>query len=296
MIIMLAILFCAIAGFMNTEKAQAAAKKTVLVTEQKQKIGGRYIWQDWEKGICYADSKTGTEKVLVAKTATGRVVGVVAVGKTLYYGISEFSTDKLKLYQCNINGKNKKQLGTIKHGDSLAYYYGGKLYIECHDVYDGTECDYTYISTYEFNIRTKKTKKIIDNCTVWTAAKNILLGIPNSGDYGPTDLCLYNLKTKKKIRISKEANGSCTTDGKKVYYVDFDNMQKNGYGHYILRSCNVKGKNKKTVVKFKGDTVREVTTKYIIYQKGYGDNSTYYKYTYKTKKTEQIEKPDWFTY
>lgn len=237
-----------------------------------------------QQDFCY--SKTKNNKI------TNNSSGFVQVGKKLYYGIHpKNNMDILKIYQCNANGKNKKYLGSVNHGEHLRHYYNNKLYIETHTP-DGSECDYTYINTYEFNLRTKKAKKIMDNCGIRNTRTNILLGIPNSGDYSPTTLYLYNLKTKKKICISKNADGSSVSDSKKVYYVDFDNFAKNGYGKYVLRNCNLKGKNKKTVVRFEADAIAKITTKYVVYQNGYGDDASYYKYTYKTRKTTKTNNVD----
>lgn len=280
--------FCLLLGaflFVNTPAETEAA--SYAKTNRETKVGKYYIWNDYNANtLKISTSKTGNGRTLV-KASTGRNLsyGILSNGSTVYYTEGQYTGSSYiaYIYRIKTNGKGRTYLGKVKDASALTAYYNGNLYLNCSD-----KRDYTLIHTYRFNLKTRRSSRVIKNMCVDTFYSKYLVGSPNSGAYGPNDLYSYNCKTKKKTKITSKS-GCSSKSGSKLYYAEFLSNGYDSINTFRIRRCNFSGSGKKTVVaKIKASSISRITSKYVYYRAYRNGNYNDYRYNIKAKKSERV--------
>lgn len=281
--------------------ADAAVNKSGRLNawEKQVKIGNYYYISN-SSGLYISSKKGNKGKLILPESKNGQKYDSNAyfAGNYIYYSYNKNS--KSYVYRMKVNGKSKKMIAKIsaKREDPLGsvelVYKNQILY--SHSNIDGSD-------VYSVNVKTKKVKylKGYSFSIVIKGEQSLLKGDHYKdyyaadvggykGDLCSTEKYIYNAKTQKLKRISKEA-WDIAIGGKYVYY-----LENNTKDSYRLMRSNVNGKKKKKLktIKNKGNiysgvTFYEVTSKYCIYTNWEGDGIVYYKYTFSNGKTEKVQ-------
>ena len=180
-----------------------------------------------------------------------------ATAKKIYYVIYQNNNDASysTLYQCNMEGKKKKNIAKVKENIELGAVYNGKFYVSAGNEWAG----YTTYTITKDGKRKLEKKEL----RVYRGSGQYMVGsVAEPTDVSPSDLCIYNAKTKKKIKLG--AGLAPRIIKKKVYYASFDYKK----GCYSIKSCNVNGKKQKTIATLPKNCiyVSYVCDKYVFYQ------------------------------
>lgn len=265
---------------------------------EKVKVGSYYIWKDEGLGVCISKTENGTGKVIIKnpiKQSDRLNNFYITNGKEVFYSIdiNYFGeNDYLKIYKIDITGKNNKYLGKLNHGDNIESYYNGMLYISCHESVGG--CDPTTSNMYEFNIKTGKSKKVIEDYFVLEKKGQYLLGKAPTGEYVPVKIQVYDTKNKKVYKISETGEHPVFLDNK-IYYADLSLFKSSEY-IMLIKSSSVTGKNQKELAKIKmggWGSIFKITTNYVMYNVCDDKyKSKLLSYNIKNKKTYTISKSE----
>lgn len=119
-----------------------------------------------------------------------------------------------------------------------------------------------------------------------------LIAVPNSGSADPLDLYTYNCVSGKKVRITKKMY-TVQIIGRKLYYAEYLNDEYETMNTFRIRSCNLSGTGKKTIVKsIQATSIGKMTSKYVYYKitREWGNSyyDDYYRYLVKTKKSQAL--------
>lgn len=187
------------------------------------------------------------------------------------------------IYRMKTNGTGREQIGTVKKGQSgwISAIYGNNLIYATSDTGSGT-----YITS--LNLKTKK-KTYIKNFnanfqadyTLEKAAvepyhyKNYFIAATATGAVMKRTVWVYNTKTNNFKVITKKGWGGAIK-GKKVYYLESSGS------NILLKTCSIKGKNKKILKKVKASKdpsvyMSSASGKYCIYTV----DGKEYKYKYR---------------
>lgn len=142
-------------------------------------------------------------------------------------------------------GDISKKLCSVKARDvNLCGYYKKKLYYS-------TDASGSFAgSLYVYKEKTKKKKRIIKYGYNFEIKGKYLIGVPNSGDWGPMELYSVNMSTAKVKRISSYAFGY-RIRGSKIYYMKTAKPKYGSINPYNVRvmKCNLNGSKRKAVSK-----------------------------------------------
>lgn len=281
--------------------ANAADNKSgKLNAWEKQVKVGKYYYKSDSSGLYISSKKGKTGTLLLPKNKDGQTYDHNAYfsGNYIYYSYS-IQNSKSYLYRMKVNGKSKKMIAEIaaKKEDAsgmIEFVYKNQV-IYSHSDINGSD-------VYSINVKTKKVKYLkgysfsavnseqtLSDCYHYKNYYAVDVG-GYKGDLYPTEKYIFNAKTQKLKRISKEA-WAIAIAGKDVYYLenDINNSCR-------LMRCDVNGKSKKKLKTIKNEgnsyaglTFHKVTSKYCIYTSWEGDSVVYYKYTFSTKKTQKVQ-------
>lgn len=143
-----------------------------------------------------SDGKTGKGKRIIKSNGSESSFdpGILTNGETIYYVMSSFDGTSWKsaIYQCDINGKNRKKLKNIdSEFVDLVNVYNNQIYF--------TACDINYISRegsmYSLSLKTLKVFKRVEGMdgASSTGSSRYIIG------YNGLDRQLYDCKEKKVI-------------------------------------------------------------------------------------------------
>lgn len=252
--VLLAALLICMFSCLITVNAQAASYQKI--TQEKEKIGQYYVWLD--NGMLTVSNASTGETV---KLASG-YPSAISNGNYVYLG--KLQSDSMKLYRYKLSTGEVVLLDEIKHGEAVVGYYQSKLYVERHDSSGSYGCDYTYIHTYSYNLKTGKMKRVMKNISVGDFYGKYLIGMPNSGAYMELPLKVYNAKTGKTKTLSSKALGFSRI-GKYVYYVHATKVVSGGWQARAYRYTLTTGTKKALGKTFTTSGVREIKKKYVRY-------------------------------
>ncbi len=279
-LLMLAVCLALCAGIFGKSgmKAEAASSYKQLFTGSSTvEKSGKYYFK-MTNGKYYVSTKKGSGYTLTP--ISGRAY---SNGKQVYYTYSNI------LYKYVLSSGKNTKLKTFKTVSDDNYYistiYGNKIFVT------RASFDAWKYWTYMYNTDTKKTKKILSNCTIEARYGKYVVGAKEyRTDVAPYTLTLYKITSKGLSRVKKLTSygKSPTFAGGKLYYVVYpkDSMEK-----ATLYRCSAKnGKSKKLIKTFKssqkytGVYIYDITSKSCKVSK---DNKIY-KYTYKTNKLTKL--------
>lgn len=236
----------------------AATKYYTIEAYNNVKIG-KYTYRFNENKNVLQRKKTGTSKyTTILKNVYGKCI---ATSSKIYY--ITYSGNYSILYQCNMNGKSKKKIAKSKMSFELGAIYNNKFYVST----GGEEAGYT---TYTIS-KSGKIKKEKSQLRIYRGGSNQYMvgSIAEPTDVSASSLCIYNAKTKKKIKLGD--GKAPRIINKKVYYASFNNSTN----RYIIKSCDLNGKNKKTITTLPETiSVAYVCDKYAMYT-AWDDNGNY---------------------
>lgn len=284
------LIFCFLAGicFAQPIRANAAGFKTIYPVAEKQRVGKYYLWSYDSGGSSYkvyaSTSKKGKGKV-IAKNILG-CSHILTDGSVVYYPVRK--SDATYIYSVKMNGNNRRLVGKINSKkallESISAYYGGKLYLS------------TGSSTLCLDLKTQKWK-----CVQEGAAPG-----KSSGEYQYREYLIlsrnyhasgagyiFNCRTEKSVKISGKPFSYGGFASGKVYFAERigETPYHQGYSYMRVRTCDLNGKNKKTIAKFpEGSVLEKGTSKYIYYRVYGGAVCKYYRYNIKAKKSKEITK------
>ncbi len=259
---------------------------------REKKIGSYYIWIGSDsQTIRISKSKKGKGTVLV-KAAKGRQMrNCFSDGKTVYYVESKSMDDEGHtvdyIYQIRTNKKGKKYLNKVRNFSVFAAWYKGKVYMSC-----CSDEFWDLVHTYCLDTKTNKVRCVMKDAEVWMQQGKYLIASPNSGDVSPLDLYTYNCVSGKRVRITRK-NHTVQIVGRKLYYAEYLNDSYEIMNTFRIRSCNLSGTGKKTIVKsIQATSIGKMTSKYVYYKiiREWGNSyyDDYYRYVIKTKKSQSL--------
>lgn len=284
-------------------RAEAARFKAIYPVAEKQKVGKYYIWSYDSGGDSYkvyaSTSKTGKGKV-IAKNILG-CSDILTDGSMVYYPAKK--SNAYYIYSVKMDGKNCKTVGKINSKkatlENIAAYYNGKLYLT-----GGYNMSY---STLCLDLKTKKWK-----CVQEGASPGKVSGEYQYGEYLFLGInyhakgagYVFNCGTQNSVKISDMPLSYGGFASGKVYFAERigEKPYQQGYSYIRVRTCDLNGKNKKTIAKLpEGSSLEKVTSKYIYYKvysggMGYGGTIKYYRYNIKTKQSKKITKHAFLSY
>lgn len=236
-----------------------------------------------KKGVLSVkNNKTKKTKILEKSSVDMRFL---TNGKYIYYSIQS------KLYRIKMDGTGKKYVATIKDAFSLKTYIDNKFFYTKTNKKDQTRDDF-----YSYDIKRKKSKKVMNNVGNILTCGKYILGMPSSGSYMPLWCSSINSQTNKQVRISNNTFFPSTQNGK-IYYVELTGSPLEPI--CIVKSCNPNGSNKKAISKkFRVNQYNiygRITSTYVYYYNMVSPNwqNRYYRFNYKTMKQERISKNKW---
>lgn len=187
-----AILMCGVL----TVSADAASYQKI--TQTKVKMSGKYFYCDSNNKIKVA--KNATE---AGKSITGNYVTGITNGVYIYYGATTQS-DGMNVFRYDVRNGKKIKICYVKHGESVVGFYDGKLYVTRHNFSGSYGHDYTYLSTYQYDVATKTLRKAVDNI-VAEGYDKYMYGMPNTGAMMTLPFKVFNASTKKVTVVDRNA-------------------------------------------------------------------------------------------
>lgn len=148
------------------------------------------------------------------------------------------------IYKKTKNGSPKKICSVKARDINLCGYYKKKLYYS-------TDASGSFSgSLYVYKEKTKKKKRLIKYGYHFEIKGKYLIGVPNSGSWGPMELYSVNMSTAKAKRISSYAVGY-RIRGSKIYYMKTAKPKRGSINPYNVRvmKCNLSGSKRKAVSK-----------------------------------------------
>ena len=234
------------------------------------KIGQYYYHLDVDRSKLQR-KKSGAKKYeTILKNIYGKCI---ATTKKIYYIAHTYNGDDTysTIYQCSMNGKNKKKITKVKGSMELGAIYDNKFYVSTGSEMEGYT---TYTITKAGKVKLEKKE-----LRIYRGSKQYMVGsIAEPTDVSPSELCIYNAKTKKKIKLGSGMAPQIIK--KKVYYASFDYEKE----CYEIKSCNLNGKKQKIIATLPKNCiyVSYVCDKYVSYQtmdsEGNLEESTILKY------------------
>lgn len=257
-----------------------------------EKTGSYYIWIGSDsKTIRISKSRNGNGTVLARAAKGWEVRGCFSDGKTVYYAESKSVDDEGHtvdyIYRIATNKKGRKYLNKVRNFAGFTAWYKGKVYMSC-----CSEEFWDLVHTYCLDTKTSKVRCVMKDAEVWMQQGKYLIASPNSGDVRPLDLYTYNCVSGKKVRITRKDH-TVQIVGRKLYYAEYLNDEYETMNTFRIRSCNLSGTGKKTVVKnIQATSIGRMTPKYIYYQitREWGNSyyDDYYRYVIKTKQSQSL--------
>lgn len=256
----------------SAQKAEAATTKCYSFPEGKKVKIGKYYYKVNSKGnLQRSKSKNKNFKTIVSSSNAN----YLSTGKLIYYvdcSVSTQGKEKSTVYSCDMNGKSKKKVFTIKKSITLDTIHNTTLYVSQGSEWSG------YV-TYSYSLKGKaKLKKVIKELRLFNEQKGqYILG----AEWMPTDvssygICIYDAKKNKKISLGAGL-AACFIDNK-VYYASYDEKAN----CYYIKRCNPNG-SKKEVLATLDNTIWYVTNITKTYCEGYstsGDGMDIVKINY----------------
>lgn len=253
-ILVAAVLTCLFFSLLTVNAEAASYKK---ITGQPQKIGSYYMWSDRFGYLKISKTKNGSGKLI-----TSDYPSAISNGTNMYIG--NWESDGLAIFKYNIASESWKRIGYVQHGESIAGYYNGKLFIERHATYDRYECDYTWIHTYAYTLKNGKLKRVMKGIGAGASNGKYIVGMPNSGAVMELPLKVYNAKSGKVKTITKKAL-AYRLYGNHVYYVQANQSVNMGWTARLYRYTLTTGKKKTLSKSFKTTAIHDITKQYVEY-------------------------------
>ncbi len=249
--------------------------------------GDKYFWcveDEMQYNLYVSDSKTGKGKRIIKSNGSESSFnpGILTNGETIYYVMSSFDGTSWKsaIYQCDINGKNRKKLKNI---DSEFVYlvnvYNNQIYF--------TASDINYIrregSMFSLSLKTLKVFKRVEGMdgASSTGSSRYIIG------YNGLDRQVYDCKEKKVIYTFDEYIDEPFIRGSYLYYKKHP-IKEDGEITIMYRSkISELGKKAAEKICTMDTTIRRIgyySSSVVYYRYGL----EYYKYYVKTGKTVKI--------
>ena len=220
---------------------------------------------------------------------TFTALGCMASANTLTSGTTSYSTSlsgKYPNYKSTIYKKEgssaKTKLVTVDNVAALSCIYKDKLFFTT-DRKNDSEC----LDLYVLNLTSLKYTILQKNAEIHDQYGKYLLTAPNTGALMPLSYYVVNSTSGKIKKISSKCLGA-NFSGKKIYYFQTSSSKVSSSGTYKgkVYRCSLTGGSKKAMTKniTIGNAIK-LTSTYIVYYK----SGSYYKYTYKTKKTAKVK-------
>ena len=232
------ILYC----MLFTSQAQAS---TAYRTWEGERINGYKISVEYEDSMQYLiSSKKGQETVVLDEgyfhsfgegiDGGTYINNIVSNGKTVFYSVTDFDNNGLTtIYKISVTGKNRSVVKTVKKGYylKLVTLYNNKLYYSHYDY------DKSYYRTYEYNLKTGKTKRIFKGEYVGESGygSTIIMSEPQGNGMENRKCFAYNVKTKKMYSLPSSMLKHVESDG--IYYTRYTSKGSIDY------KCSLKGTN-----------------------------------------------------
>jgi hypothetical protein len=222
-----------------------------------------------------------------SKNGDYTVTGIPAYSTIFGNGKQAYYIYYNTLYQYNYATRERTFLKTLKASGDESFFissiYKGKIYMT------KSSFDKWKFWTYSFDLKTKKQKLLKSNCNIWNRyGKYVVSQDAYRTDVSAYPITLYKITSKglSKIKtLTKNGRYESLIKGKLYYSVYNKVMTK-----VTLYRCDANGSHRKKIKTFTAKAgnglilICKATNKYCIYQT---DSTTYYRYTYATKKTKK---------
>ena len=220
--------------------ASAASRDFKEITNKPVKVGGYYYriysnYDTYKFGLQRSKSKSSGYKKIIKEYGHP-----YTNGKYIYDVIYNEKTDKNALVRYNANGKGKKTLKTLPSSGYGVYWGMGMVYSNYVFLTKGDGEEWT-LTTYSYNLKTKKLKKVRENCSLSCGSVGpYVLGAHDMDTAGVIAgrIDLYKVNSKGKVTRVKKL-GDCVDAafvGNKLYYVKFTGVNSKKVTAKVYRS------------------------------------------------------------
>lgn len=230
-------------AFIPTKTYAASSYK--YITEKPTKAGKYYYKTNDEYNLYRSKSKTTGYKMIVKAHGNSYSNSSFCTnGKYIFTVRYKYSTQKSSIVRFNAAGKKSKTIKSLPKGKyyesnswSISEATGNNIMLSCSNFSAWKHW------TYKFNVKSKKLKKVLNNCAIVARSGKYVLGVKEyRSDTSPRTVTIYKLKssgklTKVKTLSTKVVVGSPVIVGKKIYY------SVDGGDYIVIYRCDRNGKN-----------------------------------------------------
>lgn len=265
---------------MVSAKAEAASYQQLdFYSDGEQisyiKVGNYYFKQS---SVSYATLCVSEQK------SSGYInTGIQSYGAEWTNGKYVFYVSNNAIYRYNLSNGKSKKIKTLSSiacdyeyeppAFSISLIYGNYIYItrSCSDEWMNT--------TYMYNKKTGKLKKILKNCVIEVSSGKYCIGVNEyQTEAVPRKITLYKITSSgslKKVKVLGENTcGQWVVNGK-FYYTKYENGMKT----MSLYRCKLNGNGEKKLVTLSSSSnyifIYNLTEKYFLYYDG-GNKRSYY--------------------